>query len=313
MSDPIVVTGAGGFIGRALVAHFASTGREHRALVRHHDDSRPPKPGVHVVDDLATVPDAELHVILGGARAIVHLAGRAHVLDETSPDPAAAFASANVTATARLAHAAVLAGIERFVFASTVKVNGDASPRGRAFRENDPAAPADDYARSKYDAERALGQVAATGALQPVILRLPLVYGPGVKGNFRVLWDAVARGRLLPLGAIDNRRSLLGLANLVDALIAAVDAPAGTYLVADAHSVSTPGLVQAIADVQGKPANLAFVPLPILRFAGSFAGRRAAVDRLTSSLEVDASAFTAATGWQPRATLAQGLAAIISQ
>jgi len=300
-TSPVVVTGSNGFIGRALCAQLAAEGVATRALSRAD------------YGDLATADDGLLDDALRGAGAVVHLSGRAHVMRETSANPPDAYRVANAVATERLAHAASRAGAARFVFASTVKVNGDASPRGRAFRENDPAAPADDYARSKYDAERALGQVAATGALQPVILRLALVYGPGVKGNFRVLWDAVARGRLLPLGAIDNRRSLLGLANLVDALIAAVDAPAGTYLVADAHSVSTPGLVQAIADVQGKPANLAFVPLPILRFAGSFAGRRAAVDRLTSSLEVDASAFTAATGWQPRATLAQGLAAIISQ
>jgi nucleoside-diphosphate-sugar epimerase len=310
MSDPIVVTGADGFIGRALVAHFASTGREHRALVRHHDDSRPPKPGVHVVDDLATVPDAELDVILGGARAIVHLAGRAHVLDETSPDPAAAFASANVTATARLAHAAVLAGIERFVFASTVKVNGEASVPGRPFTRDDEPDPRDDYARSKLDAERQLAEICDGAAMAPIVLRLPLVYGPGVKGNFAALLDEVARAVSLPLGAIRNRRSLLYVGNLVDAIDAALDTPSpptGVHFVTDAESVSVPALVTAVGKALGNPVRLKTVPVRLLQFAGQITGRKALVDRLLGTLEADPTSFRDATGWQPRYALADGL------
>jgi nucleoside-diphosphate-sugar epimerase len=297
---PVAVTGADGFIGAALCAHLAASGVELRRITR----------ASH--GDLADAPEELLASTLAGVHAVVHLAGRAHVMAEKAPDPEAAFRRANVTATERLARAAVRAGVAQFVFASSVKVNGEGSAPGRPLRPDDPPAPQDAYARSKLAAERALAGIAAAAPMRVVVLRLPLVYGAGCKGNFRALWDAVAQGRWLPLGAIDNRRSLLALPNAVDAVAAALDAPAGTHFAADAASVSTPALVRAIATAQGKPGNLAFVPVPLLRLAGRFTGRRAAIERLTSSLEVDASSFTAATGWQPRVTLADGVAAILS-
>ncbi len=209
MSGLAVVTGAGGFIGRALVAHFESTGRACRAVVRHGDTEQRAKPNRTPVRDLAAASDAEIDELVAGARAVVHLAGRAHVLDETDPEPAAAFVAANVAATARLARAAVRAGVERFVFASTIKVNGEASALGRPFRPGDAPDPHDDYARSKRDAERELAAICEGTSMAAIVLRLPLVYGPGVKGNFAALLDEVARARPLPLGAIRNRRSVL--------------------------------------------------------------------------------------------------------
>jgi nucleoside-diphosphate-sugar epimerase len=242
--------------------------------------------------------------------AVVHLAGRAHVLDETEADPATAFASANVTATARLAHAAVLAGVERFVFASTVKVNGEASVPGRPFRPDDAPDPGDDYARSKLDAEQQLSEISGGAAMKPTILRLPLVYGPGVKGNFAALLDEVARATSLPLGAIRNHRSLLYVGNLVDAIDAALDAvspPTGVHFVTDAESVSVPALVAAAGKALGNPVRLQAVPVRLLRFAGQVTGRRALVDRLVGTLEADSTSFRDATGWQPRHSLAEGL------
>ena len=308
----VVVTGAGGFVGRALCAHFRETGRLFRAIVRYHEPVTALAPHHYAVADLATTPDDELGALLGGAAAVVHLAGRAHVLRETATDPAAMYRAANVIATVRLTHAAMLAGVRRFVFASTVKVNGETSAPGRPFQPDDPPSPGDAYALSKLEAERELVGLSAGTALAPVILRLPLVYGPGVNGNFLALLDEIARGQRLPLGAVHNERSLLYLGNLVEAIDAALDAPMpprGVHFVADVDTASVPDLVRAMAVALDVPARLLSVPVPLLKLAGRLSGRRAMVDRLTDSLEVDSSSFFAATGWRGRHTLAEGLAA----
>lgn len=308
----VVVTGAGGFVGRALAAHFAGTGRPVRSIVRQTGPNAVLSPPLHGVTDLASTSDAELDAIAAGAAAVVHLAGRAHVQDETASDPLAAYTAANVTATARLARAAVRAGVQRFVFASTVKVNGETSRPARPFRPVDPPDPRDDYARSKLQAERELAAICAGTTMAPVVLRLPLVYGPGVKGNFARLLDEVARGRAFPLGAVRNRRSLLYVGNLVEAIDAALDAPSppsGVHFVADAESVSVPGLIGAIGSALGVPVRLRAVPVRLLEIGGRLLGRRALVERLVATLEVDASTFAVATDWRPRHSLAEGLAA----
>ena len=314
MSDShvIVVTGAGGFVGRALVAQFESTRRPYRAIVRRHDADAPAKPNVHPVSDLAVASDAELDALVAGARAVVHLAGRAHVLDETDPEPAAAYAAANVTATARLAGAAVRAGVERFVFASSIKVNGESSIPGRPFRPGDPPAPHDDYARSKRDAERDLATICSGTPTAPIVLRLPLVYGPGVKGNFATLIEEVARARPLPLARIRNRRSLLYVGNLVEAIDAALDVrapPSGVHFVTDAESVSVPALVTAVGNALNIPVRLQPIPVRLLVFAGQVSGRRTLVERLVSTLEGDPASFLSATAWRPRYSLGEGLTA----
>jgi len=311
-AKPVVVTGAGGFIGRALVAHFTRTGRPFRAVLRRREGAPAPKPPSRSVNDLATAADTELDALVAGASAVVHLAGRAHVFDETMADPAAAYAAANATATARLARSALRAGVSRFVLASTVKVNGEASAPSRPFRPGDPPAPRDDYGRSKLEAERELASICAGTRMAPIVLRLPLVYGPGVKGNFATLLDEAARGRTLPLGAIRNRRSLLYVGNLVEAIDAALDAPvppAGVHFVADAQSISVPELMTAAGAALGVPARLRSIPVPLLKLAARLLGRRATIERLVGTLEVDVSSFAQATGWRPRHGLAEGLAA----
>ena len=296
----VALTGADGFIGRALRAHLGRAGFDVVAITR----------ASH--GDLAAADVGALARALQGADALVHLAARAHVMRERATDPAAAFRAANVVATERVARAAAAAGVRRFVLASTIKVNGESTPRGRPFRGDDAPAPRDTYARSKWQGETALRDIAASVPMSPLVLRLPLVYGPGARGNFRTLWDAVAERRWLPFAAIDNRRSLIGLANLCDAFVAALDAPPGTYCVADAESVSTPQLVRAIATAQGVDANLGFVPPVALRALGVLIGRRDGVERVLSSLEVDSAPFRAASGWAPAQTLAEGLARIIA-
>ncbi|HEX6137436.1 MAG TPA: NAD-dependent epimerase/dehydratase family protein [Casimicrobiaceae bacterium] len=297
----IAVTGAAGFIGAALCAREAVRGRPVRSFVH-----RPAPAGGDdaVAFDLGCANVDELARRLDGVTAIVHLAGRANGADEAAADAEAGYRRANVDATERLARAALAAGVRRFILASTVKVNGEATAAGRPFRPDDAPAPRSAYARSKLGAERALARIAAGTPMAPIVLRLPLVYGPGAGGNFRRLVDAIAARRWLPLGAVDNRRSLLGLANLLDALDAALAAPpglAGTHFVADADSVSTPALVRAIAAALRVAPRLVPVPLAALRLAGALSGQGAAIARLTQSLEVDTASFSTATRWRPRA------------
>ncbi|MEO8537119.1 MAG: NAD-dependent epimerase/dehydratase family protein [Betaproteobacteria bacterium] len=294
----IVVTGAHGFIGHAFCRRAVQTGLVVRRIVRVAADDG------EVAVDLAGAGPEALVPLLAGADAVVHLAGRAHRPGETGPAFDRIYGAANERATRVLGRAAVVAGVRRFVFASTVKVNGESTPPHGAFRPTDKPAPGDAYACSKHAAEVALLDAVRASATTAIVLRLPLVYGPGAKGNFRALIDAVRAGRWLPLGAVDNRRSLVGIDNLVDAIAAAVAAPVeaqGVHFVADANSVSTPALVRAIAAALGVSPRMAAVPVPLLRLAASVIGRRGAVDRLTRSLEVDASSFASATDWRPRA------------
>jgi UDP-glucose 4-epimerase len=307
----VVVTGAIGFIGRAYCARAKANGVEVRKLVR-----KAQAAGDVGVDLVRATPD-QLVRALDGARAVVHLAARVHVMNETpGANTEAAYRLANVDATERLAIAAATAGARRFVFASTVKVNGEATLPGRPFRPGDAPEPHDAYARSKLAAERTLAQVSSGTSMLATNLRLPLVYGAGAKGNFRRLVDAVAARRVLPVAGIDNRRSFVGLDNLldaIDAVLAAESGVLGTHFVADAQSVSTPDLVRAIADALGVRARLVAIPPSMLKLAGLISGRGDTIARLTDSLEVDTTSLARATAWRPRpfaidaATLARDL------
>lgn len=305
----VVVTGANGFVGRALCDRLRALRCPVLGTVRGAGPGVPSD--LAPVGDLATAADDVLDDLCDGAFAVVHLAGRAHVMHEHDADAERAYHAANVEATARLAQAAVRAGVRRFVLASTVKVNGESSRPGRPFRADDPPRPGDAYARSKLAAERALFAAAEDAPLVPVVLRLPLVYGRHAKGNFPRLVRAVAKGRTLPLASIANRRSLLYVGNLVDAIVALLEvpqAPRGVFYVADAEAVSTPDLVRAIATALRVRPRLVAMPVPLLRLAGWLAGRSAAVDRLAGSLEVDTQPFRDATGWSPRYSLDAALA-----
>ncbi|HKU87153.1 MAG TPA: NAD-dependent epimerase/dehydratase family protein [Casimicrobiaceae bacterium] len=296
--SPVAVTGASGFIGRAFCARASASGRTIRRFV-HAPNAASDR---SVAIDLTHAGVDELARHLEAVSTVIHLAGRAHVMRETESDADAAYRLANADATERVARAAVAAGVRRFVFASSVKVNGERTKTGRPFRPDDPTAPQDAYARSKRAAEIALQNVARGTPMEAVVLRLPLVHGPGARGDFRRLVDAVRARRILPFGAIDNRRSLAGLQNLLDALDAAIDAPAlqGVHFVADAQSVSTPELVRAIARALEVEPRMVRVPVGLLKLSGLVTARSDAVARLVDSLEVDVSSFVAATRWRPR-------------
>jgi nucleoside-diphosphate-sugar epimerase len=309
VTKKILLTGAGGFIGYALRAHWRGSGVPFVGVVRDVD------PGDVHSDELIALGDlagADWPRALVGIDTVVHLAARTHVLHEHHPDPEAAFRLANVEVTRQLAQAAVTAGVRRLVFASSVKVNGEATPRNRAFTERDAVAPEDAYGRSKWAAEQQLAAIAHGSPLEVVILRLPLVYGPGVKGNFLSLLRWIASERPLPLASIDNRRSLLYLGNLVSAIDVACQNPAAagkTYLLTDADPVSTPELCRRIAAALGVAARVFGCPVVVLHALGALVGKHAAIARLTGSLAVDAGAIGDELGWTPPHSMHEGLAA----
>jgi nucleoside-diphosphate-sugar epimerase len=305
----VLVTGADGFIGKALCARLAAAQIDHIGAVRALRSGAAPSRDLAVLGDFAA---ADWTAALEGVDAIVHLAGRAHVAtarDASDPTP---FVVANVHVTRRLLDAAVRAGVRRVVLASTIKVYGEATRPGRPFRAGDPTAPQDAYAHSKAGAEHVLWHVCRDGRIEGVALRLPLTYGPGVKGNFARLLDAVAAERRLPLGGIDNRRTLLYVGNAVSAIESALTTPAlagETLPVADAESVSTSDLILRLARELGVAPRLFHVPAVVMRAGAMLAGRRASLARLLGTLEVDAGRFRELARWTPAFTVDQGLAA----
>lgn len=303
----ILVSGATGFVGRALCGHLSMHGHVAVPAVRRDSGLA----GEFVVGDIDGT--TEWLAALAGCDAVVHLAARVHVMNDTAQDPLAPYRATNTAATLNLARQAAAAGVKRFVFISTIKVNGEG--RDAAYREADAAMPEDAYAISKWEAEQGLQRIAADTGLEVVILRPPLVYGPGVKANFLRLLRTVRRGWPLPLGAIRNRRSLLYLGNFVDAIKTCVEHPdvAGqTFLLDDGQPVSTPDLVRAVARAMGRPARLLAVPVSVLEFMGTLLGKQAAVARLTGSLYVDGSFIRSRLGWVPPYTMQQGLAATVA-
>jgi nucleoside-diphosphate-sugar epimerase len=302
-NDTIAVTGATGFIGQALCDTLAAAGRPLRRVVRTRAAAMP---DAVAIGDIG--PATDWRGALEGARCVVHLAARTHVMRESAADPLAEYRRANVESTLRLAREAAAAGVRRLVFMSSIKVNGESTRR--PYTEADPPRPEDAYGVSKWETEQALAGVAAATGLEVVVLRPPLVYGPGVKGNFLRLLRIVAREERLPLASVANRRSLVYVGNLADAVVAAIDAPGAagrTFLAADPEDVSTPDLVRAIAQALGTRPRLLPCPVALLHLGAMLAGRRGDVERLTGSLQVDASALKRELGWRPRATLAQGL------
>lgn len=305
----ILVTGANGFVGRALCASLLAAGLPYRGAIRRPESvpSHPRGADIAYVGDIG--PDTDWRQALEGVTAVVHLAARVHVMEDEGPDALAEYRRINVAGTQRLARSAAEAGVQRFIYLSTVKVHGEATT-GPAFDELSPPAPSDPYAVSKWEAENVLRDIAANTGLEVVVLRPPLVYGPGVKGNFLRLLQLVERRTPLPIRCIDNRRSLLYVRNLISAVMTCIKSPeaAGhTYLVSD-DDVSTPDLVRSLAIAfEMAPPVLLPIPLWLLRSAGRLAGQAEAIERLTASLQVDSGRIRNELGWAPVFTLPQGI------
>ena len=308
----VLVTGANGFVGAAVLEHALRlhAGWTARGAVRRGTDATGgPKQGASIpVGDIDA--DTDWSQALAGVQAVVHTAARVHVMRDAAVDPLAAFRRVNVDGTLKLAREAAAAGVRRFVHLSSIKVNGEQTVRGHAFAADDPPNPQDAYALSKHEAELGLRAIAADSGMQLVIIRPPLIYGPGVRANFAALLRAVARGIPLPLGAIDNRRSLIALPNLVDFIIGCLDHPAAaneTFVVCDGEDLSTRELVRRIAAAMDRPARLLPVPEALLQAGGALIGKRAAIERLCGNLQLDNRKACKLLGWTPPVSVNAGL------
>ena len=357
----VLITGANGFIGRALCDKLLADGYQMRGAVRGQEKTEVgclrsgkdrgrrsdvrgrEKTGVGgqrvEVGDIG--PETDWSEALKGIDVVVHLAARVHVMRESAVDPLAAFREVNVVGTERLARQAAEAGVKRLVYISSVKVNGegtdpqitqitqskkdgltqrrkDAKIRekgieergGAAFSEKDVPEPQDPYAVSKWEAEQGLLAIAEETGLEVVIIRPPLVYGPGVKANFRSLVKWVQRGVPLPLGAVHNKRSFVALDNLVSFIIHCLDHPKAAnevFLISDGKDVSTTELLQKIARAFGKRAFLLPVPVGLMTFVAGLLGKRDVADRLFGSLQVDSSKARDLLGWKPLVSMDEAL------
>lgn len=305
----LLVTGADGFAGRALVPYLAAHVQPVRAVSRRIADEARARVERRTIGDLRGPVDWA--PLLEGIDAVVHLAGLAHVLERASSAQAEPYFAVNTEATCALAQAAAAQGVRRLVFLSSVKVYGDAPTR--TLREDDALAPSDPYGESKRRAEDALREIAAGSRLEVVVLRPPLMYGPGVKANFLRLLGWVDRGLPLPLGALRNRRSLLGLGNLGAAIATCIAHPRAanrTFNVADREDVSTPELLRKMAAALGKRSRLVAVPPRLVGAAAMLAGRGADWARLAGDLAIDTSAIRETLGFVAPQTLDAGLAEV---
>ncbi len=302
-----LITGANGFVGKLLCAELLRQGQSVRGAVR---SANSIIENIEVVSVGAIDGETDWSDALRDVEVVIHLAARVHVMKDIAADPLAAFLNVNLHGTVNLAEQAVRAGVRRLVYVSSVKVNGEQTTENQAFVEFDQPDPQDPYAVSKWQAEQALQRIAQETDLEVVMVRPPLVYGPGVKGNFISLLAAIDKGMPLPLAGAHNARSLLYVGNLVDALIACAthSAAAGqTYLLSDGEDVSTAQLVEKIAQaLQRNDRSFYFSPT-LLRAAATMLGRAEQVDRLFGSLRVSDKKIRTELSWSAPYTLEQGL------
>lgn len=342
-----LVTGANGFVGKPLCAELLRQGHSVRAALR---SASTPVAGVEVAVTGAIDGATDWADALLGVDAVIHLAARVHVMKDTAADPLAEFLKVNLHGTANLAQQAARAGVKRLVYVSSIKVNGESTDSTNStlspntlspntlspspsplegegkkggegkkagegtsvFSESDEADPQDPYGISKWEAEQALRRIAQDTGLEVVIVRPPLVYGVGVKGNFAQMLKVLGSGIPLPFASVHNLRSLVHVGNLVDALVVCAmhRAAAGqTYLVSDGEDVSTPALLRLLGDAMGHPAHLFPWPPALLKWAGRLIGKAEQVERLLGSLRVDSNKIRRELNWTPPYTLEQGLSA----
>lgn len=304
----MLITGATGFVGRFLCERLLAEGVQvHGTLLA----SEAPSTLVGGVKPVTVDPlgaDTRWGHALTGINTIIHLAARVHIMDDSAADPLTEFRKVNVEGTAHLAREAAKSGVRRFVFVSSIKVNGEETPA--PYTPDSPAKPSDPYGISKWEAEQALSRIEAETGLEIVVVRPTLVYGPGVKANFLNMMKVVQSGLPIPLASIHNRRSLIYVGNLVDALAICATHPAAagkTYLVSDGEDISTPELIRRVAKALDKPARLFPLPASALRLAGRLTGKSATINRLLGSLTVDGTWIRDELGWLPPFTIEAGL------
>ena len=307
----IPVTGATGFVGKAVAQRLLAKDDSQYVAValRRKIQKWPARVRSRVAGDL--VPAADWSDTLRGISTVVHCAARVHVMQETSGNPLTEFRRVNMQGTLNLACQAAAASVRRFIFLSTIKVNGESTQPGKPFTLDDKPAPQDPYSISKYGAEISLCQLAEKGGMEVVIVRPPLVYGPGVKANFHSMMRWLAGGVPLPLGAIHNQRSFVALGNQVDLVVTCIKHPAAankTFLVADSCDLATTELLRRLDRALNRPGHLVPVPMSWISFSVRLLGKKAAVERLRGSLQVDSSKAMNLRGWLPPVAIDAALA-----
>lgn len=296
--DFVLVTGANGWVGHSLTVRGAVS------MSRIIDASR------NVVSVGNLDGNIDWQHALSQCRVVVHTAARVHMMNDKVTDPLREYRRVNVDGSLNLARQAAQAGINRFIFVSSIKVNSEKTLPNQPFRADDSPAPQDPYGISKMEAGQGLRAIARETGVEIVIVRPPLVYGPNVKANFAALIRAVKRGVPLPLGAVNNQRSLIGIDNLVDFLVICIDHPLAaneTFLVSDGHDVSVPELVRGLADARGVKAHLLPIPVSVLQFGAALLGKRDVINRLCENLQVDIDKTRKLLAWTPPISIYEGL------
>jgi nucleoside-diphosphate-sugar epimerase len=296
--DFVLVTGANGWVGHSLTVRGAVS------MSRIIDASR------NVVSVGNLDGNIDWQHALSQCRVVVHTAARVHMMNDKVTDPLREYRRVNVDGSLNLARQAAQAGINRFIFVSSIKVNSEKTLPNQPFRADDSPAPQDPYGISKMEAGQGLRAIARETGVEIVIVRPPLVYGPNVKANFAALIRAVKRGVPLPLGAVNNQRSLIGIDNLVDFLVTCIDHPLAaneTFLVSDGHDVSVPELVRGLADARGVKAHLLPIPVSVLQFGAALLGKRDVINRLCENLQVDIDKTRKLLAWTPPISIYEGL------
>jgi nucleoside-diphosphate-sugar epimerase len=316
----ICVTGANGFIGKSICRSLIKWGIFVRGTVRSQNlTSKTSNYECVSVGDISN--NTNWSEAIFGCECIIHSAGIAHKINELDGENSQIYQKVNVDATKKLANQAVDAGVKRLIFLSSIKVNGESTEKffqtqvlkneyKKVFSHDDILAPEDNYAASKLEAEKVLWDISAKAGLEIVILRLPLVYGPGVKGNLAKLLNIIRLGIPLPLGGIKNKRSMIGIDNLVDLLIRCIDHPEAsgkTFLASDGEDLSTPELIKFIASSMERKASLFPLPIFMLKFLGSVFGRREEINRLVGSLRIDNSYTKETLNWTPPLSVEEGI------
>ena len=303
----VLVTGASGFVGSALCAHLAVKGYAVTGAVRNTPGTPPPGVEYRTVSDLNA--DTNWREALTDINAVVHCAARVHIMNDASVDPLTAFREVNVGGTVCLAEQAVDSGIKKFIYISSIKVNGEATSE-HSFRPDDSPAPEDPYGLSKWEAEQVLQKIAEKTDLEVVIIRPPLVYGPGVRANFLKLMKVIMLGVPLPLGAVNNLRSIVALDNLIDLIETCLNHRAAVnqiFLASDGEDLSTKVLLQRTALALGRPARLIPVPMVVLWTMARLFGKSGFAQRLCGSLQVDISKTRKILGWSPPISVDEAL------
>jgi nucleoside-diphosphate-sugar epimerase len=301
----ILLTGATGFVGQALLGQLLES-ESHKVTAALRSANGFDRCEVHAVGDFTG--DTNWSTALTNQQVVIHAAARAHIMKDEVADPLAEYRRVNVDGTLNLARQAVAAGVKRFIFISSIGVNGNINTR--PFTEDDAPNPAELYAHSKWEAEQGLWEIQRETGMELVILRPPLVYGPNAPGNFGSLMRWVEKGVPLPLGAIHNQRSLVAVDNLVDLIITCIDHPAAAnqvFLAGDGQDLSTTELLRGVARAMDKPSRLIPVPSSLLMLGATLLGKKAVAQRLLGSLQVDISKARNLLGWEPPVTVEEGL------